>query len=328
MENVHGINQLQPSDYEFLGELVWPEYDEESGSTFPVGDDTLLAQLNGSVYGDKNADRCAHCGSRLIYSVAFEHKTTGQVIAVGYDCSRERFGLSNEAYRTRLERSKELRRSKERSAAFNAFRAEYPEAAEYLSLAAPSVPFFADMLHAIVRFGSLTERQLEAVERSRVAFSEWNADTSTEDVREYLDSVPEPTKGESLSFVQRIKRQASCKPLTDGQIEAIRRLAEKGAVEAPAISEGRQTIEGTIVSVKEYDNDFGTALKMIVESNDGNRFYSTVPAALTECKLLPDGTISGRVLEAAKIRFTATVSVNGDPNFGRCSRPSKASFID
>jgi len=106
------------------------------------------------------------------------------------------------------------------------------------------------------------------------------------------------------------------------------------------LTEGRHDLTGVIQSVKEHDSDFGVTLKMVVELEDGNRVWGTVPSAVEVMadQAVPEGTEPAdwedarkKVLVGATITFTATVVPSHDDiHFGFTKRPSftkKSVFI-
>jgi hypothetical protein len=85
-------------------------------------------------------------------------------------------------------------------------------------------------------------------------------------------------------------------------------------VPAP-IQQGRQVIQGTVVSVKSYDTAYGSSLKMTVKvrTPDGGTWltWGTVPQAL-----LGSGDLRG-----SEVRFTARLKSGRDAHFALFSRP-------
>lgn len=81
------------------------------------------------------------------------------------------------------------------------------------------------------------------------------------------------------------------------------------------LEDGRQTIEGTVLKVKWYENDFGGAFKMTVKTDDNCRVWGTVPSS-----------ISSDELEGKRVRFDASVTVK-DEGFGFFKRPTKAEVL-
>jgi hypothetical protein len=99
---------------------------------------------------------------------------------------------------------------------------------------------------------------------------------------------------------------------------AFKREAEKQERGVGRVVEGKQIIEGMIVSLKTQDSMYGTQFKMLVEvaQEDGVvRLWGTEPRGLN-----PE--IGDRV------RFSATVQrSDGDADFGFYSRPTKSEIL-
>lgn len=79
------------------------------------------------------------------------------------------------------------------------------------------------------------------------------------------------------------------------------------------LSEDRQEIVGTIVTTKSYETQYGTAYKMLVQREDGVRFWGSIPSAITP-------QIGGRIKFFAKV-------VPKEPGFAFFSRPTKAELM-
>lgn len=112
------------------------------------------------------------------------------------------------------------------------------------------------------------------------------------------------------------------RPLTEKQIAAVHKMiaqhAER-AVKAEAaklvkVEDGRQTIIGTVQSIKGKDTPYGFVVKMLIEREDGVRFYGTVPAAIDN------------VMREDVVQFDAKVECK-EPGFGFFSRPTKAIIV-
>lgn len=79
---------------------------------------------------------------------------------------------------------------------------------------------------------------------------------------------------------------------------------------APPAPEGRQTVEGAIISTKVIEGEYGTQIKMLVQLLDGNKVWCTVPSAL-------DSVACGLA-----VRFTATFTRSTtDVHFAFAKRP-------
>ena len=127
--------------------------------------------------------------------------------------------------------------------------------------------------------------------------------------------------------------------LTENQTAAIRRglHPEMNEGKTPVLT-GRVVITGTVRSTKSYDNDYGTAYKMLVEDNRGFKVFGSIPSALwDEVEFLgsyrknswgeTDGVM--QKLVGMEITFTATVEESrDDKSFGIFKRPAKASIVE
>lgn len=98
-----------------------------------------------------------------------------------------------------------------------------------------------------------------------------------------------------------------------------RKVAREAA--AP-VATGKVTVEGTVVSVKWMESEYGAQLKMTVACDNGSRVWVTVPRALWDAVPTSDDLLERRV------RFDATVTAAGnDPSFGFGKRPTKAQLL-
>ena len=93
---------------------------------------------------------------------------------------------------------------------------------------------------------------------------------------------------------------------------------EAELADAPALEEGRYTITGLVISTKYKETEFGTQYKQLVELDNGNRVYGTIPRAI-------DGDVWDTRSEV-RVQFDAKVERStDDEHFGFYSRPTKAS---
>jgi hypothetical protein len=108
------------------------------------------------------------------------------------------------------------------------------------------------------------------------------------------------------------------------EAERAERQAEREAqlAEAPALAEGRFTLEGIVISTKSkpgfaYNQ---TVYKMLVELTDGNRVWGTIPSKIEDEVWGTKGTV--------KVRFDAQVERSqDDEHFGFYKRPTKAEVV-
>lgn len=110
--------------------------------------------------------------------------------------------------------------------------------------------------------------------------------------------------------------------LSEAQVEAVRRgLAREAEIDAkhaaagPLVA-GKQEIEGTIVSHKWQESDYGSTHKMLVEMDNGNRVFGTLFAAVDEACWL-DEECTQYEPKGVRVKFVAEVEPSrGDPFFG------------
>lgn len=93
---------------------------------------------------------------------------------------------------------------------------------------------------------------------------------------------------------------------------AAKRAAERAS--AVAAPEGRVQIEGTVLSIKNYESHYGTTTKCLIQC-DGYKLFGTVPAAIVADAKVGD-----------VVRLTATVKAK-EPGFGTYSRPTGGEIV-
>lgn len=110
--------------------------------------------------------------------------------------------------------------------------------------------------------------------------------------------------------------------------------AEQRAAEKAALSEvqvGKQTITGTIVTVKYQDSQYGGSWKMLVLDDRNFKVWGTVPTAIFDQQR--DEAAEGENpfaehLKGRKVSFNAAVTASDDDKtFGFFKRPTKATLL-
>lgn len=105
----------------------------------------------------------------------------------------------------------------------------------------------------------------------------------------------------------------------------VERQARDAARADLPVFEGRVTIEGTVLSTKVVDNQFGSSLKMLVEHKDGWKVWGTVPAAIS---FVDEEQFQRSLDKGDVVRFDAKVEKSEkDPKFGFFSRATKAVLV-
>lgn len=126
------------------------------------------------------------------------------------------------------------------------------------------------------------------------------------------------------------KQIALVKKLHREQLEHVKQREDEPVVEVP-IETGRQTIEGTVVSVK--SNDWGT-LKMVVKIHEENGIwlcYGTCPSAFSDARDQRAKELDTKdfpTLRGARVRFDAKLKAGRDAHFAFFSRPTKAQVLE
>jgi hypothetical protein len=122
--------------------------------------------------------------------------------------------------------------------------------------------------------------------------------------------------------------------ISDKQRALVIRLGDEAFEQAtnpkPPVEEGRRTIEGRVLGVKEHVGDYGFAWKMRVQLEDGSVLYGTVPASLERLGYCPEQArddTPDTFLPGRTVRFTGTVKAGREGGFGFFSRPTKAELV-
>jgi hypothetical protein len=83
---------------------------------------------------------------------------------------------------------------------------------------------------------------------------------------------------------------------------------------APILTSGLHEFVGTILSTKIGEGKFGTTYKALIENEDGNRVWTTVPQVVRNQHDLES-------LKGKKVAIQATLTVKEDKHFAFASRP-------
>jgi hypothetical protein len=246
--------------------------------------------------GAGSSRQCGHCGTHIRYAALMVRDDVKEYIFVGETCLDERFeALTAAEFRT-LRETARLNRERatkaERIAALIEAHPVLVTVNDEDTLSKCGV-FVNDIAAKLRLNGELSPRQIEAFETAVVRdIARWE--------------------------------------LTQAR-EAARQAKVAAGVQAPT---GRVVITGTVVWADYKEDSYSGEMvrKMIVESPDGWKVWSTIPAAIDgSVQLIPDTNEWGRVggVEAGmRIEFTATVTPkDGDPTFGFAKRPTKAKIL-
>lgn len=252
-------------------------------SAIQAGDYRVIDGDDAFHYYKNGWSQCAHCGHALKYAVRFEYIPTGEVLDIGEDCATfiapADTRIEYELLRLRKRIAKERQEAKEEEAAL--------ERRQQFELDHPDVAEFLNFVDENEKFGFLRDMKYN--------YDRWGSLTERQ-----------------LAATQNIMRAR--------QEQASKELFEAHLLkDAPLSPEGRQTVEGTVLSVKGQDTDWGYTYKMLVRLDDGNKVYGTVPAKIEQ-------TLINQ--KDARIKFVATFTrKNGEDHFSYFKRPSNAEVL-
>jgi hypothetical protein len=144
----------------------------------------------------------------------------------------------------------------------------------------------------------------------------------------------QPTKvkfARVLNYIRAIYQPVAEKQEADRAKARAERDAQRA--DLPAF-EGRVTIQGTVISTKFVESQFGGSVKMLVEHADGWKVWGTIPTGISfinESVEYSDGSKGWgqRCLQRGDVvRFNASVEKSDrDPKFGFFSRATKPALL-
>lgn len=170
--DAHSPTNLVTEDYEYLfaADLASPW--ALGLNSNPAGQELLRSLCN---YGPTDPhpyhEQCSHCGAHVRYTAWLRHVPTGYTISVGETCLDNRFGRATADFQ-RLRKQAQLDREAQKiRKAIDEFVAANPDLAwmdrngEVPEIVANN-SFVLDVARKLRLYGSLSERQVEAVRRS------------------------------------------------------------------------------------------------------------------------------------------------------------------
>lgn len=345
--DVHRPSQIIPADYEYVA----PEYlkieslgDAEALKFYREQIRRHMEKTGGTYSRHEHGGNCMVCGTNnAIYTILFYHAKSNSYVRMGTDCAQEvdaRFsdadvkgmrrivqaaieaiagkkkaqavlaeaGLSA-AWEVHLSYRETLRTFEAASDAFyRAASAQYAADIEPFDTGKPEhTADYMKLARKWERGGYYTDRPA----RPKVldAFEEKTIDDMVGKLIKY-GSLSE----KQLSFMRKLLDKMPQRE----QIAAERAAQDALAADCPS---GRVDFQGTVLSTKFQENDFGDVYKMLVKADEGFKVWCTVPSNLadlcTDRSRLPQGLRGQRI----DIRVTITPSQD-DKKFGFGSRPS------
>lgn len=273
----------------------------------------LLRDKSDSVYSP--IGQCAHCGNHIRYHVLYQDVRTGAIIAVGQDCAQHRLDKSPAEWaekKAKMDQVRALAAAGERRAALAV---RFPEAMAVLA----DYDAARAQLHDDLDVRGQENEDVEA----RGGIGRGNSDLW----KAFMAAWP-PFIGDVAMKVNRYndisEKQAAA--IVKARQDALERIAQREQERANATPcpEGRMVVEGTVVSLKWKDSQWGGALKLTVKTDAGWLAWGTCPSALLHSDTADDGLKAGD-----RVQFTATVTPSDeDPIFGFFKRPTKATILE
>jgi hypothetical protein len=187
--------------------------------------------------------------------------------------------------------------------------------------------FQARRMAAVRRGDENVQRACDENEGLADAFEEMKGHYIVSDIKDRLRKYGSISE-KQVGLVLKIAREAR-------EREDERKSRDALDAAAPDAPLGKQTVKGTVISMKSTQSYFGgyprTVVKMLVRSDEGWKVWVTVPSSFLDIPVLNDsGVVTGRtsVGRGDSVLFDATLEPSGDnPKFAFGKRPTKASLV-
>jgi hypothetical protein len=325
-KDIHRPSAIEPEDYQFVAFDYLPSSPGDIGAAMFLAEERKakrahMERTGGKYSGHEHGGLCHVCGSvNAIYSASFYHEKSNSYIMTGLDCAEKLQCEGIEAFRKKVRAAKEANAGKRKAAAILG-EAGLGKAWELYEVDVAYRKEFAALNKAWQEANPEPEYRssdggygIETVGAPK--FKEYSREEVTA-----LDIVSRLIKWGNISE----KAQNYLGVLLDKIERAPEIAAEKAAAKAlenannkpVPVVEGRVTVTGEVLSLKEQESMYGIVTKMLVKNADGWKVWGTVPAA-----------IMGEVERGSVVEFAAKVQKSDkDEFFGFFSRPSKAKVI-
>jgi hypothetical protein len=306
--DVHSPKNIVVEDYDFV--TVRSREDDMNGFGLAAIEEFNNHRkiTNGKFAAHEHGGNCNVCGAWFIDYAIFHHVPSNEYIRVGLTCAEHiQDGLSDH-----FKRASQIRRAAAKR------KAEVDNACKILEEA--GILETCEKLFKDDSFGGTVRDSEGFKEVFGFYLSTGEFSYLTSQAYTLADMVRNLIKYGSWSEKQVAYAVKIADKLENAPYEIQKREEEK-ANALPIVS-GKQVVEGTVVSVKQQEDNFsyygGFTWKMLVKNEKGQKFWSSIPKAIF------DGVEVG-----VKVQYTATVDVSEkDATFGFAKRPSKAKIIE
>ena len=305
--DIHSIKNFDPAAYTYQGTVALtlpkeveylmvecPEVAEHYRREWLADLDALKERVRdgGFVGNFVNKGTCDHCGAWFGYGAEYLH-TNGEVIVVGHTCAANDFAYDSRAARDKA-RAVKLRATRVKTVrariAANTFLTEHDLGDVFsektMKHDSRGGRILEEMYGKLVRWGSISDKQ--------IAFAKKLAN-------EILNPAPIVCGfcGDADHDHKTCPHRHPV-PVTDERIEIV----------------------GIIRFTEWRENGYGGSLKAIIETVDGFKIWTTLPAAIQDA-------VDGYEYRGIAVRFMAKVERSDrDATFGFAKRPTKAEVID
>jgi hypothetical protein len=254
------------------------------------------------------------CGNVLaMYTVLFHHKKTNTYIRMGQDCAAKCDMAYDENafkhWKARFDSERELRAGKTKAKALLADNG-----------ATGAWDIYEDMQARLKAYQEAVDAWNEAnpnAEAQDETYPKYPKALETGERSIILDMVNKLIRYGSLSEKQfKFLRVLIDKHARAEEIAAARKAEADAALPVPAeMLTGRVKVEGTVLTVKGVETDFGFVTKMLVKADAGWKVWSTVPGGIA-------------VERGQRVTFDARLQKSkDDPKFAFASRPTKLTVL-
>ena len=301
-QDVHRVSQINPEDYDFVTVLV-PVSDEARiyGISEPIGTEELIQHQNAT--NGKWAlqtNQCHVCGAYHKTSAVWWHRDLNEYIRTGKDCA--------EKMETRV-------------------KGEFKKAADQESARLKKMERDQKKKAGIEALKK-TYVGREALEIYRTSIVKWEEKVhrTYQTLDDVVTSILKYGKlsENQLNFLEKLISKMYCHYIPDQNI--------------PLLKPGRQTITGTIVSLREAENygPYSGSAKMLLQTSWGQKIWATAPRTGDLKYQEKNGELvdmHGHIrfwdMKDSVITLQMTIeATDKDPNFYIGKRPAKPILLD
>jgi hypothetical protein len=279
--DAHRPSVVVPADYEFIAHEYIKVEDIGDAEFLRVERARIarhMASTGGTYSKHQHGGNCHICGAHALYTALFYHRPSNSYVRTGMDCAQKLDYDSGEG---------------------ETFRTHAKAALE-------------------LQAGRRKAQAILDREGLAAAWAVYLSDCDVKESRTVRDMVGKlvaygELSEKQINYLRLLMDRIARRP----EIEA-KRAADYAASAALPVSDKRQTIKGTVLSIKAPDeySVFGGS-KMLVKSPDGWKVFGSLPS----CQ-------NGDIAIGCLVEFSATIKQSDkDPKFGFFSRPTKCRVI-